>query len=260
MEAKNDNKGDIKKIQSKYILDQIFSILWENNKLKLLSYNKELQEKLNINLENYKKTYKIDRKIEINGKGCEYFKNPNFLIFEGEYKNGLKNGKGKEYYISSQNLKFEGEYIKGKKFNGQGYDDEGNKSWVIENGKKKEYFFNGKLQFEGEYINEKRWKGKGYNYEGKEEFEIKYGQGNVKEYNYNGELIYEGEYLNGMRNGKGKEYNNNSFEMFEGEYLNGKRIKGKGYNIYGQIVLNIQNGKKKNIIAMASTYNLMENI
>ena len=30
MEAKNDNKGDIKKIQSKYILDQIINYILKN--------------------------------------------------------------------------------------------------------------------------------------------------------------------------------------------------------------------------------------
>ena len=70
------------------------------------------------------------------------------------------------------------------------------KKYIIfeENGKCKEYYWNGELKFEGEYINGKR-NGKG------------------KEY-YNKEIIFEGEYLNNKRwNGKGKEY-----------YLNGELL------------------------------------
>ena len=99
METKNINIGDIKRIKSKVILAKIFSILWETSKLKLLFYNKEIQQKLDIDIEIYKKICKIDKKIETNGKGFIYLKNTDLLIFEGEYKNGLKNGKGKEYYI-----------------------------------------------------------------------------------------------------------------------------------------------------------------
>ena len=128
METKNINIGDIKRIKSKVILAKIFLILWENSKLKLLFYNKEIQQKLDIDIEIYKKICKIDKKIETNGKGFIYLKNTDLLIFEGEYKNGLKNGKGKEYYIPDQNVKFEGKYINGKKYNGEGYDSEGNKS------------------------------------------------------------------------------------------------------------------------------------
>ena len=58
------------------------------------------------------------------------------LIYEGEYKNGLRNGKGKEYLDGK--LIFEGEYLNGER-----------------NGKGKEYE-NGKLIFEGYYIKGKK--------------------------------------------------------------------------------------------------------
>ena len=65
---------------------------------------------------------------ERNGKGKEYKYGK--LIFEGEYLNGLRNGKVKEYYINIINKKltllFEGEYKNGKKWNGKGYDENGN--------------------------------------------------------------------------------------------------------------------------------------
>ena len=63
---------------------------------------------------------------ERNGKGKEY--NDGRLEFEGEYLNGKRNGKSKEYYFEGS-LKFEGEYLKGKKWNGVGYNINGNKEF-----------------------------------------------------------------------------------------------------------------------------------
>ena len=80
-------------------------------------------------------------------------------------------------------LEFEGEFSNGKRWNGKGYNKEGNKEFEIKDGK-------GNI--------------KEYN-------------------NYDGELEFEGEYLNGERNGKGKEYFKNGKLKFEGEYLNGER-------------------------------------
>ena len=64
------------------------------------------------------------------------------LIFDGEYKNGIKNGIGKDY--NNGKLIFEGEYSNGYR-----------------NGKGKEYK-NGKLIYKGEYLNGERSKGKEY--------------------------------------------------------------------------------------------------
>ena len=92
----------LKAVKSIYITRQIFSFLYENRKLILISHNKKYQNKLEINIENYKiisGKYKIAEK---NGKGKEYNLITNRLIFEGEYKNGMKNGKGKEYYINGK--------------------------------------------------------------------------------------------------------------------------------------------------------------
>ena len=110
-----------------------------------------------------------------------YMKMVNFF-FEGEFLNGKRNGKGKEYYFNKK-LFFEGEYSNDKKWNGKGYDENGNIIYELinGNGKVKEYYYNGDLEFEGEYINGKR-NGKG------------------KEYDwYNCKLIFESEYLNGKR-------------------------------------------------------------
>ena len=93
-----------------------------------------------------------------------------------------------------------------KKWNGKGFDENGNIIYELinGNGKVKEYNKGGKLEFEGEYLNGKRnGKGKGY---------------------WNGKLEYEGEYLNDKRNGKGKEYDNEGKLQFEGEYINNKKV------------------------------------
>ena len=113
------------------------------------------------------------------------------LIFEGEYSHHEINGKGKEYDREG-NLIFEGEYFNGRRWNGWGYKDLGQKksyqlingngfvkeyegSTLIyegkyvngeKNGKGKEYFFGNKIKFDGEYKNGKIWNGKGYDYGG----------------------------------------------------------------------------------------------
>ena len=114
-----------------------------------------------------------------NGKGKEY--DLGKLIFEGEFLNNKRNGKGKDYGCFNGKLLFEGEYFNNIKYNGKGFDEEGNIIYELKNGtgKVKEYNYYGYLEFEGEYLNGLR-NGKG------------------KEYKY-GELIFEGEYLNGFR-------------------------------------------------------------
>ena len=236
-------------IRSKYILKRIFVLLTNKKFLYLLRYNKVMQEKTEINIEDYKKE---GNKIKIgskNGYGKEYRLNTNILLFEGYFINGEKNGKGREYYENGL-LKFDGLYFKGKKIEGKGYDKNGRVVLIIEiNGRGKELYYNNKVQFEGEYFNGKKWKGNGYNPLGIKEYELSYGKGYIKEFNYEGELEFEGEYLNGERNGKGKEYfnkmntNDNSFRInkkfeykdvkikFEGEYLKGKR-NGRGIEYY----------------------------
>ena len=100
----------------------------------MIMYNKELQKNYIIDIENYKKIsgkFKIGEK---NGKGREYIINTDLLIFEGEYLNRRKNGKGLEYY-SKGKLKFEGEYLNGKRWNGKGYNIDGNMEFKIKDGK-----------------------------------------------------------------------------------------------------------------------------
>ena len=137
--------NDCISIKSSYILNEIFSFLNMKQKLKIMIYNKQLQEKLGFNIENYKKLsgkYKIGGK---NGLGSEYILGTNKLIFEGEYLNGVRNGKGKEFQNFNYQIQFEGyninHYIifEGEYLNG------------VRNGNGKEYKFNGSLLFEGEH-------------------------------------------------------------------------------------------------------------
>ena len=197
-----------KNVKSLNIIKHILSFLSRNEKLNLIAYNKNLQNKLGINIEYYKQIsgrYKI---IDTNGKGKEYELITNQLLFEGEYRNGKRNGKGIELY-GNGDIKFEGEYLNGKRYKGKGYNIERKLELEIEkDGSIKEYYSENKLKFEGKIFYGRKWNGKGFNYEGKEEYEIKNGKGYVKEYDYEGKLLFEGEYINGERNGKGKEYFN----------------------------------------------------
>ena len=61
-------------------------------------------------------------------------------------------------------MEFEGEYLIDKKWNGKGYDQNGNTIYELKNGNGnvKEYDNDGILEFEGEYLNGKIM-GKGKN-------------------------------------------------------------------------------------------------
>ena len=116
----------LENISSKYILEIIFFWTIEKKKLELIKYNKFLQQKLGINIDNYKifkGKYIIKEK---NGTTLEYNAYNNNIIYEGGYLNGKKNGKGKEYDDEGK-LIFDGEYSKGEK-NGKGkeFDNRGN--------------------------------------------------------------------------------------------------------------------------------------
>ena len=197
-----------------YFSKIVFSLINTKRKLKIVKYNKSLQNIIGIDLTYYiicSGKYII---YESNGKGKEYLREKNILIFEGEYINGKRNGKGKEYYPDGE-LKFEGEYLNGKR-----------------NGKGKEYDMDGHLLFDCEYLNGYRWSGKRFDFISDNFLEFNNGNFFIKEnIDVDDELIFEGEYLNGKKNGKGKEYYFDDNLKFEGEYLNGeKNGKGKEYN------------------------------
>ena len=74
-------------------------------------------------------------------------------------------------------------------------------------------------------------------------YELKNGNGFVKEFDdYDHDLLFDGEYKNGEKNGTGilsGEYG----IIFDGEYLNGKKWNGKLYDIDGNLVCELKEGK-----------------
>ena len=209
-------------IKATFFYKVVFSCVKEKTKLKFAKYNKNLQSKIDINLNNYKFFTSKYIVYETKQKGKEYYGNEDTLYYEGEYLNGERNGKGKEYFNKS-NLVYEGEFSKGKR-----------------NGKGKEYDKEGNLVFEGEYLNGKRWNGKATGYyrrNDKKFFEIDY----IKGKKWNGKIFDEKdniicEIING--NGIFKEYDKYNYISFEGEYKNGERNgKGKEYDKYGNMIL-----------------------
>ena len=186
-------------INSDYILKLIFSLINDILKLQIIIYNKKLQAKLDIDINNYRILSEIAESNQgfqgeyvnkkKNGKGMEYFLGKK--VYEGEFKNGKRHGYGKIYnpffnvlkyegefkdgeihgygkeYDSNSNLEFEGEYLCGKRWNGI----------VIHRHKNK------KILFEGEYKNGKLWTGKGYKiYNNEIDYEIINGNGKYKIY------------------------------------------------------------------------------
>ena len=234
----------LEKVKSSYIIKMFFSYIYERKKLKLIKYNRKIQKKVDVDINNYKLFKRKYVTFDKNGFAKEYGLFDNRLIYEGEYLNGERNGRGKEYNDIAS-VSFEGEFKKGKKWNnlnlknGKGYIKEYKNNVLIyegeylngeRNGKGKEYNDNGKLIFEGEYVNGIKYNGWGYDEDnGNKIYELKFGKGCIKEYK-NNILIYEGKYLEGKRNGEGKEYDNSGEIIFEGEYLYGFKHKGKEYN------------------------------
>ena len=82
-------------IRSIYILKNSFTLIIKKKYLDIISYNKNLKIKLEINIEDYKNESKKIRIGEKNGFAKEFNADQNILLFEGEYLNGKKMGKEK---------------------------------------------------------------------------------------------------------------------------------------------------------------------
>ena len=108
----------LENIKSTKISKIIFIMIEEKRKLNIIRYNKNLQEKMNKSLLNYKNLSGKYIIFENNGKGKEYDAYNENILYEGEYLNGKRHGKGKEYFDNGK-LEFEGEYLNGKR-NGKG--------------------------------------------------------------------------------------------------------------------------------------------
>ena len=199
------------------IYKTIFSFFTDKKKLEIVRYNIRIQNRLDININNYRDFTRKYLKNEIikkenNNDGKLEFKDENFngkkneerklnkndiLIYEVERKHKLKGSNAEKF-----------EKYKKK-----------NKSKIY-----REYDCStGFLEYEGEKLNGK-WHGFGKKF-------------------YQGCLDYVGNYLNGKRNGKGEEYDKNGNLRFEGEYLNGIKWNGKGYDAKGYEEFKIKEGK-----------------
>ena len=91
-------------IKSVIILKKIFSYIDEEIKLKLIKYNKNIKNKININLLNYKLFTGKYIIYETKNKGKEYHSGNEALLYEGYFLNGKRNGIGKEYNFPGQIL------------------------------------------------------------------------------------------------------------------------------------------------------------
>ena len=92
-------KAGINRINNFYNTKEILSFLEPWKKLDIIIYNRKLQEKIKVNIEDYKRLSGKFKKGEKNGKGCIYILNTDILIFEGEFINGKKMEKEKNILI-----------------------------------------------------------------------------------------------------------------------------------------------------------------
>ena len=107
----------LEKMKSNFLLKKVFNYLYEGIKLKIIKYNKNLQNKLNLSLTNYRR-FSGRYIIKENNKIKIFNSSNNQLLFIGYHINGIRVGKGKEYNERGY-LLFKGEYLKGKKWKGK---------------------------------------------------------------------------------------------------------------------------------------------
>ena len=129
----------LKNIKLLYIIKTIFSYIDEERKLKIIKYNKNFQNKINIRLLNYQCFKGNYIKYASTGIGKEYNGIRDTLIFKGRYLHGERSGDGIEYNGFYGELTFKGRYLHGK-INGWG----------------KEHGFDDKILYKAEYLNGKR--------------------------------------------------------------------------------------------------------
>ena len=81
----------IENIKSLYYIRNLFDCISERKKLEIAKYNKSLQNKIKINILNYKVFSGRYIIYEENGKGKEYNAYTDELIYEGVYFHGERN-------------------------------------------------------------------------------------------------------------------------------------------------------------------------
>ena len=245
--------------------------LYENGKLKLMIQVIKGNEMTEYD-ENGKKVYEggysgdMKNGFVRNGNGKELDGYGN-IMYEGEWRNGMKNGRGKEMDASGRRV-FVGEWKNGKK-NGKIYEFDGDgivvKICLYENSAIQrvmmefhgsimiEFNIRGKKVYEGEFTGDMESgfvrNGRGSEFqEGVLKQVCVYRNGKMKrvmqefngsdmtEYDENGKKVYEGEYggdsVHGfVRSGNGEEYRDGNV-VYTGEWKDGVR-NGKGYCFEG---------------------------
>ena len=81
--SKNEQTKGFDNLKSNFILRKLFNILKENKSLNIMKYNKKLQKRLNISIDNYKECSKIE--IELKLDDDNYGKFINIPNEEKEY-------------------------------------------------------------------------------------------------------------------------------------------------------------------------------
>ena len=191
-------------IRSKYIIKSIFSLLKRTKFLSIITYSKNIQNKLNITLQDYSNISNISI-IKENNITKLYRKDSDILLFEGKYEKGQKI-EGKEYKLNQ--IYFIGRYKNNLKYKGKEFNKEG------------------KLIYEGEYNKGLYWTGDFYF----SKYSVKVGHldngcGIVKQFNFDCFLSFQGEYKNGFKY-SGTEFNEEGKKIYEGKYKNNKRWEG----------------------------------
>ena len=80
---KKEQTQNFDNLKSNFILRKLFNMIKENKLLSIMKYNKKLQKRLNININNYKECSKIE--IELKLADNEYDKFINISDKEKEY-------------------------------------------------------------------------------------------------------------------------------------------------------------------------------
>ena len=123
-----------RKIRSSLILKKIMNNIENKIKFNLILYNKSIQKKLGLDLNDFRR-FSGRYKIEESGIIKEFDSYNNILLFEGFYGNNKRNGLGNEYKKINNETKliFEGEYLDGKKWTGKYYEyDEDTNELIFE--------------------------------------------------------------------------------------------------------------------------------
>ena len=80
----------LKKIKSYYLIKFVYSFIEEEQKLKLVKYNKSIKKNLDISIINYKFFSGKYIIYETNKIGKEYYGSSDILSYSGEYLNYLR--------------------------------------------------------------------------------------------------------------------------------------------------------------------------